>query len=131
MKIRIFTKKEIKALEENIFVIKVQHSRAIIYDPAFKLWTIMMRLYHPELSAKEIFEAGGFDTDILNNRTPQERIREWTINYKKYGVNYFLPEDEAYFTLPKTIQKYNKNNFNREQFIRSVIKLLGVYGKES
>lgn len=129
MKVRIFTEEEIEKLEENVFVIKVQHSRAIIYDPAFKLWCIMMRLYHPELSAKEIFKAGGFDTDILSTRTPQERIREWIINYEKYGVNYFLPEDKSYFTLPKTIEKYKRYNYDRIQFIKSVIRLLEVYDK--
>ncbi len=129
MKIRIFTDEEIKKIEENVFVIKVQYSRAIIYDPAFKLWSIMMRLYHPELSAKEIFKAGGFDTNILNIRTPQERIREWMINYKKYGTSYFLPENKEYFTLPKTLEKYKTYNYDRNQFIESVIRLLNQYDK--
>jgi len=130
MKVRIFTEEEIEKLEDNVFVIKVQHSRAIIYDPAFKLWCVMIRLYHPELSAKEIFNAGGFDIDILSSRTPQERIREWTINYKKYGVNYFLPENEPYFTLPKTILKYKRYNYDRNQFIKSVVRLLELYDKD-
>ena len=130
MKVRIFTEEEIEKLKNNIFVIKEQNSSTIIYDPAFKLWCVMIRLYHPELSAKEIFNAGGFDIDILSSRTPQERIREWNYNYKKYGVNYFLPENEPYFTLPKTIQKYKRYNYDRNQFIKSIVRLLELYDKD-
>lgn len=129
MKIRIFKDEEIERLEENKFVIKVQYSRAIIYDPAFKLWCIMMRLYHPELSAKEIFKAGDFDVDMLSTRTPQERIREWMINYKKYGVDYFVPENKEYYLLPTTNKKHKNNNYDRKQFIESTIRLLNQYDK--
>lgn len=129
MKARIYTEEEIKKLEKNVYVMKVQYNRTIIYDPVFKLWSIMMRLCHPELSAKEIFQKGYFDVNMLNDRTPQERIRQWMINYKKYGIKYFIPSNKEYYTLPKTIKKYKDNNYNREAFFESVIKLLESYEK--
>ena len=129
MKVRIFTEEEKEKLENNIYVIKVQHNRTIIYDPVFKLWCIMMRLYYPELSAKEIFKAGKFDTNMLNDRTPQERIRQWLNNFYKFGIKYFIPEDKAYYTLPETLKKYKENNYDREKFIKSVTNLLEKYEK--
>lgn len=129
MKVRIYSDEEIKKLEDNIYVMKVQYNRTIIYDPVFKLWCIMMRLYHPELSSKEIFKAANFDINMLNDRTPQERIRQWMVNYKKYGVSYFVPENKAYYTLPTTIKKYKENNYNRDEFVKSIMRLLEDYEK--
>ena len=99
MKIRIYTEIEIKELKNNIFIKDILYQRQIKYEPIFKLWTIMMRLEYPGLSAKEILEIAGINTKILHPKLPQRRIKEWLDNYKKYGLNYFLPEESSYSTL--------------------------------
>lgn len=105
MKVRLYTDDEIKKLKQNTFVRNVKYKREIEYDPLFKLWTIMMRYDKPELSASEIFSCGGFDTNILHKKLPQRRIKDWVDNYKKFGIRYFLPEDEYYQSIT-----YIKNN---------------------
>ena len=106
MKKRIYTDNEIKKLKACLFVREIKRKCEIDYDPVFKLWTIMMRYEFPELTAREIFARAGFDIDILNNKLPQRRIKEWKDNYIKFGVSYFLPEDEVY----KSKNKISMNN---------------------
>ena len=106
MKVRLYTDNEIKILEQNIFVRKVKYKREIEYDPLFKLWVIMMRFKFPELSAREIFSRAGFDVNILHRKLPQRRIKDWVDNYKKFGIRYFLPENERYKSI--TYTKDNK-----------------------
>lgn len=96
MKIRIYTKEEIELFKQNPFVIDIKYLKQIEYDPIFKLWCIYMKLEKPELTAKEIFERAGFNTYILHPSLPRRRISEWMYNYKKFGKNYFLPENESY-----------------------------------
>jgi len=96
MKVRLYTDEEIKKLKQNMFVRNIKYKREIEYDPLFKLWCIMMRYDMPELSAREIFARGGFDINILNPNLPRRRIKFWIDNYKKFGIKYFLPEDEYY-----------------------------------
>lgn len=105
MKVRLYTDNEIKILKQNIFVRNIKYKREIEYDPIFKLWTIMMRYDMPELSAREIFARGGFDVNILHKKLPQRRIKDWVDNYKKFGIRYFLPENEYYQSIT-----YIKNN---------------------
>lgn len=105
MKVRVYTDEEISILRKNIFVRDVKYKREISYDPVFKLWCIMMRLEFPELSAREIFSRGSFDVNILHKKLPQRRIKDWLDNYKKFGIKYFLPENESYSTIKKS-----KNN---------------------
>lgn len=105
MKVRLYTDNEIKKLKQCIFVRNIKYKREIEYDPIFKLWTIMMRYDMPELSAREIFARGGFDINILHKKLPQRRIKDWVDNYKKFGIRYFLPEDEYYQSIT-----YEKNN---------------------
>lgn len=112
MKAHIYTDEEIKKLKSNLFVKNVKYKREISYEPVFKLWAIMMRLYRPELSAKEIFEYANFDTSILNSKLPQKRIREWLDNYKKYGVNYFFPVDKPYENIITEV----KSNEEQDEF---------------
>lgn len=104
MKRRIYTDEEISILKKNMFVRSVKYKRELEYDPIFKLWTIMMRLECPELTAKEIFERGGMNTKILHPTLPRRRINEWLFNYKKFGIKYFIPEDTAY-TITDTFKK--------------------------
>ena len=102
MKVRVYTNEEISILRKNIFVRDVKYKRDISYDPVFKLWCIMMRLDFPELSAREIFARGGFDINILHKKLPQRRIKDWLDNYRKFGIKYFLPENDSYSTIRKT-----------------------------
>lgn len=105
MKVRLYTDNEIKILKQSIFVRNIKYKREIEYDPIFKLWTIMMRYDMSELSAREIFARGGFDINILHKKLPQRRIKDWVDNYKKFGIRYFLPEDEYYQSIT-----YEKDN---------------------
>lgn len=123
MKVHLYTDEEIKILKSNKYVLKVKYKREIEYDPLFKLWAIMMRLDCPELSAKEIFELGGFNTEILNSGLPQRRIRYWYLKYKKYGVNYFI-ENTPYSNINKIdITKIKKDDF-KNYFMKYIIKRL-------
>lgn len=105
MKVRLYTDNEIEKLKQCIFIRNIKYKREIEYDPIFKLWTIMMRYDMPELSAREIFARGGFDINILHKKLPQRRIKDWVDNYKKFGIRYFLPENEYYQSIT-----YEKNN---------------------
>ena len=96
MKRRIYTDDEIKILKSNIFIQDINYKRELVYDPIFKLWTIFMRLECPELTAKEIFERAGINTTILHPDLPRKRIKFWIYNYKKFGVKYFIPENQPY-----------------------------------
>ena len=70
----------------------------------------MMKYDMPELSAREIFSRGGLDVNILHKKLPQRRIKEWIDNYKKFGIRYFLPENEYYQNI--TYIKNNKNVYD-------------------
>lgn len=124
MKVRLYTETEIQKLKQSIFVRNIKYKREIEYDPLFKLWTIMMRYDLPELSAREIFARGGFDINILNKKLPQRRIKEWIDNYKKFGIRYFLPEDQYYQSI--THQKNNKVAYDsmKAQLLDYVLKRL-------
>lgn len=99
MKIRYYTDKELESLIKNMFVKEVHLKRIIEYDVVFKLWCIMMRLEFPELTGKDIFLKAGFDVDMLHDNLPYRRIADWLKNYKKFGLNYFLPDLEPYHSL--------------------------------
>ena len=129
MKTRIYTKEELEILKQNIFVLDVKYKREIVYDPIFKLWTIMMRLEHPELTAREIFKLGGFDVTILHNKLPQRRIKDWVDNYKKFGIRYFLPEDEYYQSITCVKDKkivYDTMKMQLMDFVLSKLKELNI-----
>lgn len=124
MKARLYTDNEIKILKQCIFVRNIKYKREIEYDPIFKLWTIMMRYDMPELSAREIFARGGFDVNILHKKLPQRRIKDWVDNYKRYGIRYFLPEDDYYQSI--TYIKDNKLVYDsmKMQLLDYVLKRL-------
>lgn len=127
MKTRIYTDEEIKTLKQNMFVRDVLRKREICYDPLFKLWTIMMRLEFPELSAREIFARGGFDVSALHKKLPQRRIKDWLDNYKQFGVKYFLPENESYSTIRKVENNLLLEDSMRNQLMRIVLNKLKEY----
>lgn len=97
MKRRIYTKEEIKLLELNPFIKSVKYCREIEYNPLFKLWVILKRIENPEYTAKEIFELAKIETKILHKDLPRRRINSWVYNYKKFGISYFLPDNEVYY----------------------------------
>ena len=129
MKARIYTNEELEILKKNMFVKEVRFKREIIYDPVFKLWSIMMRLYEPQLSAKEIFSRGGFDTTILSDRIPIDRIREWLNRYMKYGVKYFIPKDESYSSIGSKMFN-DKNQEFKDALLKCILKKLEEYNND-
>ena len=105
MKRRLYLDEEIDILKSNIFIRDVKYKREIVYDPIFKLWTLFMRLECPELTAREIFEKAGINTNILHRNLPKKRINDWMYAYKRFGVKYFIPEDTAYTITDKFKQE--------------------------
>ena len=88
-KIRFFNEEEIKVLLSNSNVDGIKNNSQIIYNDEFKLWCVKEKLNHKSLTARQIFVAGGFDMNILDERTPQKRLCSWMKKYKKYGEDYF------------------------------------------
>ena len=129
MKARIYTNEELEILKKNMFVKEVRFKREIIYDPVFKLWSIMMRLYEPQLSAKEIFSRAGFDTTILSDRIPIDRIREWLNRYMKYGVKYFIPKNESYSSIERKVFN-DKNQEFKDALLKCILKKLEEYNND-
>ena len=123
MKISYYTDQELEILRKNIFIKEVHYNRVIEYDPIFKLWCIMMRTDCPELTAKQIFERGGFDTSILHDNLPYRRIGLWMKNYKKFGLNYFLPEFEPYCSKPIEKKEIKEDKF-KLQLLKCVLDRL-------
>ena len=123
MKLRYYTEEELNILNSNIFVNEVRYKREIVYDPIFKLWCVMMRLDRPELTGKQIFERAGFDTSILHDNLPYRRISSWLKNYKRFGVNYFIPEYEPYHTKKKTKKENTPDKF-KLQILKCVLTRL-------
>jgi hypothetical protein len=110
MKVRLYTEEEIAKLKQSMFIRSIKYKRELEYEPLFKLWTIMMKHDFPELTAREIFDRGGIDINILHKKLPQARIKEWIDNYKKFGIRYFLPENEYYQSI--TYTKDNKTYYD-------------------
>lgn len=123
MKLRYYTEEELNILNSNIFVNEVRYKREIVYDPIFKLWCVMMRLDRPELTGKQIFERAGFDTSILHDNLPYRRISSWLKNYRRFGVNYFIPEYEPYHTKKKTKKEITPDKF-KLQILKCVLTRL-------
>ena len=124
MKVRLYTDDEISKLKQNMFVRNIKYKREIEYDPIFKLWSIMMRLKFPELSAREIFERGGFETKILHNKLPQRRIKEWLDNYKRFGLRYFLLENEHYYSISKNIVNSQEPDAFKLKLLKRILENL-------
>ena len=83
----------------------------------------MMRFDCPELTAKQIFERAGFDCSILSDTLPYRRIGEWLKQYKRYGINYFLPELEPYCS-KEIIKKEIKEDTFKLKLLQTVLKRL-------
>lgn len=74
---------EIELLNSNPNVVMVKYGRQIEYKDEFKKWAVLQSLNHPELSANQIFEAAGFNTDMIGKRTAVSRIGNWKKKYLK------------------------------------------------
>lgn len=94
---RILSEDEIQELLKNENVLGVRYEREIIYSGKFKLWAVQEKLKYPFKSARQIFEEGHFDMNILDERTPQRRLNCWIKKYKKFGVEYFDDVANKYF----------------------------------
>lgn len=127
MKKRIYTDDEIEKLKKCIFVKDIKRKCEIEYDSLFKLWTIMMKYEFPELTAREIFNRAGFDIDILNNKLPQRRIKEWKDNYIKFGVSYFFPEQGFYYSNINRLKESTKEDDMRKNIMNFVLSRLENY----
>ena len=123
MKQRYYTKEELDILNNNMFVKNVRYNRIIEYDPVFKLWCIMMRLDLPELTGKQIFERAGFDTSILHDNLPYRRIGEWLKSYKRFGIQYFIPENTPYCSKKKKQKDETPDKF-KLQLLKCVLHRL-------
>ena len=130
MKIRLYTDEEISKLEQSIFIKSVKYKRELEYEPIFKLWTIVLKHDYPELTAREIFARGGIDINILHKKLPQRRIKEWIDNYKKFGIKYFLPENEFYSSNNKKEKDIVHSNDLKNQLMRFVLKRLKEINNE-
>ena len=130
MKIRLYTDEEITTLKKSFFIRDVKYKREIEYEPIFKLWTIVLKHDCPELTAREIFARGGIDTDILHKKLPQRRIKEWIDNYNKFGIEYFLPEDESYKSIGHKEKDKQKPDDLKIKIMDFVLKRLKEIGNE-
>ena len=74
-KTRIYTDEEIKVLLSNPNVVRIRNKSQILYKNSFKLWAVKEKLSHGEKTAKEIFTEGKFDVNMLDDRTPQKRLK--------------------------------------------------------
>lgn len=93
-KVRVYNDNEIKILLSNSNVEKIRYKSQIVYKNSFKLWAVKEKLNDTSKTARQIFEAGGFDMKILDDRTPQKRICSWVKKYKKFGENYFTDKNK-------------------------------------
>lgn len=130
MKIRLYTDEEISKLKQSIFIKSVKYKRELEYEPIFKLWIIVLKHDYPELTAREIFARGGIDTNILHKKLPQRRIKEWIDNYKKFGIRYFLPENEFYSSIYKKEKDIVHSNDLKDQLMKFVLKRLKEINNE-
>ena len=86
-----YTSKEIEILNSNPNVVMVKYGNQIEYTTEFKRWAVLQSLNHPELSANQIFEIAGFDTNIIGKRTAESRIRYWKGFFRKRKELYINP----------------------------------------
>lgn len=130
MKVHLYIDEEIDKLKRSIFVRDIKYRRELEYEPLFKIWTIVMKYDFPELSAREIFERGGIDINIINKKIPQRRIKEWKDNYQKFGIKYFLPEDDYYNSVITTENNKIDDDSLKRQLMIFVIKRLKEISNE-
>lgn len=105
-KVRVYTDYEIKKLMTNPNVDGIKNKSQIIYNPNFKLWVVKEKILNPEKTARQLFESGGFDMNIIDDRTPQRRVCSWVKKYKMFGSEYFTKDRYTYKTLEENKKVY-------------------------
>ena len=108
-KIRVYNDDEIKILLGNSNVERIRNKCHIVYKNSFKLWAVKEKLSDTSKTARQIFVAGGFDMNILDDRTPQKRICSWVKKYKMFGEDYF--NDNNKFSYQALSNKKDKTIF--------------------
>ena len=122
-KIRIDNDEELKKLSLNSNVDSVKNNSNIVYKNSFKLWAVKEKMLYPEKTAREIFEIGGFDMNILDDRTPQRRLCSWIKKYKMFGEDYFTDKNKySYKAITKKEYPFLSKTFNDSNFIAFVIE---------
>ena len=105
-KIRVYNDDEIKILLGNSNVERIRNKCHIVYKDSFKLWAVKEKLSDTSKTARQIFVAGGFDMNIIDDRTPQKRICSWVKKYKMFGEDYFNDNNKfSYQALPNKKDK--------------------------
>ena len=115
-KIRVYNDDEIKILLGNSNVERIRNKCHIVYKNNFKLWAVKEKLSDTSKTARQIFVAGGFDMNILDDRTPQKRICSWVKKYKKFGEDYFTNKNE--FTYKAIDNCSNKKDLSTYIIVR-------------
>lgn len=122
-KIRIYNDNEIKKLMNNLNVECIKNKCQIVYKNKFKLWAVKEKLNNEEKTAREIFEEGGFDMKILDERTPQKRLSSWIKKYKAYGEDYFNNNKNTYKSkVNNNNKKYKYKFLNDPKFVALIIE---------
>lgn len=122
-KIRVYNDEEIKILLSNSNVERIRNKSQIVYKNSFKLWAVKEKLSDTSKTARQIFVAGGFDMNILDDRTPQKRLCSWVKKYKKFGEDYFNDKNKySYKAIPKTKYIFLSKTFNDPNFLAFVIE---------
>ena len=93
-KIRIYNDEELQKISLNSNVESVRNKSHIVYKNSFKLWAVKEKTLYPEKTAREIFVTGGFDMNILDDRTPQRRLCSWMKKYRMFGEDYFTDKNK-------------------------------------
>lgn len=121
-KIRVYNEEEIKKLLINPNVERIRNNSQIVYKSSFKLWAVKEKLSDISKTAREIFVTGGFDMNILDDRTPQKRLCSWVKKYKKFGEDYFTDKNMySYKAIQKTKNIFLSKTFNDPNFLAFLI----------
>ena len=121
-KIRVYNEEEIKKLLSNPNVERIRNKSQIDYKNIFKMWAVKEKLSDTSKTARQIFVAGGFDMNILDDRTPQKRLCSWVKKYKKFGEDYFTDKNKySYKAIQKTKNIFLSKTFNDPNFLAFLI----------
>ena len=122
-KIRIYNDEELQKISLNSNVESVRNKSHIVYKNSFKLWAVKEKTLYPEKTAREIFVTGGFDMNILDDRTPQRRLCSWMKIYRMFGEDYFTDKNKYYYKdMTKKEYPFLSKTFNDPNFIAFVIQ---------
>lgn len=122
-KIRIYNDTEINTLLNNKNIEKIFNKCQIVYKNEFKLWAVKEKTNHIDKTARQIFEEGGFDMNILDDRTPQRRLCSWLKKYRMFGEEYFTNENKySYKAKEKSKKIYLSKTFNDPNFQALIIE---------